>query len=100
KNCFPRNLTLDGMSIVVDAANGAGYRVAPEVLEELGASVTRIACEPDGENINRACGAMHPETLQERVRAKGAQVGIALDGDADRCLLVDETGGLVDGDQV
>ena len=100
KSSFPRHLTLDGMKLVVDAANGAGYRVAPEVLEELGASVTRIACEPDGENINRACGAMHPEGLQERVRATGAQVGIALDGDADRCLLVDETGGLVDGDQV
>jgi phosphoglucosamine mutase len=62
--------------------------------------VTRIACEPDGENINRACGAMHTEGLQERVRASGAQVGIALDGDADRCLLVDEAGTLVDGDQV
>jgi phosphoglucosamine mutase len=100
KNCFPRNRTLDGMRIVIDAANGAGYRVAPEVVEELGASVTRLACEPDGENINRGCGAMHPEGLQEKVRATGAQVGIALDGDADRCLLVDEAGGLVDGDQV
>jgi len=100
KNSFPRHLTLDGMKIVVDAANGAGYRVAPEVLEELGARVTTLACEPDGENINRACGATHPEALQAKVRASGADVGIALDGDADRCLLVDEKGDLVDGDQV
>lgn len=100
KNCFPRHLTLDGMRIVVDAANGAGYRVAPEVLEELGARVTTLACEPDGENINRECGATHPEALQQKVRATGAHVGVALDGDADRCLLVDEKGELVDGDQV
>ncbi len=100
KNCFPRHLTLDGMKIVVDAANGAGYRVAPEVLEELGARVTTLACEPDGENINRDCGATHPEHLQAKVRELGADVGVALDGDADRCLLVDENGALVDGDQV
>jgi len=100
KNCFPRHLTLDGMNIVVDAANGAGYRVAPEVLEELGARVTTLGCEPDGENINRACGATHPEALQAKVREVGAHVGVALDGDADRCLLVDENGALVDGDQV
>lgn len=100
KNCFPRHLTLDGMKIVVDAANGAGYRVAPEVLEELGARVDTIACDPDGENINRDCGATHPEHLQRKVREVGAQVGVALDGDADRCLLVDERGELVDGDQI
>lgn len=100
KNSFPRHLTLDGMKIVIDAANGAGYRVAPEVLAELGADVTTLACEPDGENINRDCGTLHPENLQAKVRATGATVGIALDGDADRCLLVDEHGGLVDGDQV
>lgn len=100
KNCFPRHLTLDGMKIVVDAANGAGYRVAPEVLEELGARVDTIACEPDGENINRECGATHPEGLQRMVRERGADVGVALDGDADRCLLVDENGALVDGDQI
>jgi phosphoglucosamine mutase len=100
KNCFPRHLTLDGMRIVVDAANGAGYRVAPEVLEELGADVDTIACAPDGENINRDCGATHPERLQARVRETGAHLGVALDGDADRCLLVDEHGALVDGDQV
>ncbi|MEW6271440.1 MAG: phosphoglucosamine mutase [Thermodesulfobacteriota bacterium] len=100
KNCFPRHLTLDGLKIVVDAANGAGYRVAPEVLEELGARVTTLACEPDGENINRECGATHPDGLQRKVREVGAHVGVALDGDADRCLLVDEKGELVDGDQV
>ena len=100
KNCFPRHLTLDGLRIVVDAANGAGYRVAPEVLEELGARVDTIACEPDGENINRDCGATHPEHLQAKVREVGADVGVALDGDADRCILVDEKGELVDGDQV
>ncbi|MFN8600804.1 MAG: phosphoglucosamine mutase [Candidatus Binatia bacterium] len=100
KNCFPRHLTLDGMKIVVDAANGAGYRVAPEVFEELGARVDTIACEPDGENINRDCGATHPEGLQKMVRERGADIGVALDGDADRCLLVDEKGELVDGDQI
>jgi phosphoglucosamine mutase len=100
KNSFPRHLALDGMKVVVDAANGAGYRVAPEVIEELGASVTTLACEPDGENINRDCGALHPENLQARVRERGAHVGIALDGDADRCLLVDEQGAVVDGDQI
>ncbi|MFM7143410.1 MAG: phosphoglucosamine mutase [Alphaproteobacteria bacterium] len=100
KNSFPRHLALDGMKVVVDAANGAGYRVGPEVIEELGAKVTAIACEPDGENINRDCGALHPQGLQARVRETGAQVGIALDGDADRCLLVDERGELVDGDQI
>jgi phosphoglucosamine mutase len=100
KNCFPRHLTLDGLKIVVDAANGAGYRVAPEVLEELGARVTTLACEPDGENINRECGATHLDGLQAKVRARGADVGVALDGDADRCLLVDANGEIVDGDQV
>jgi phosphoglucosamine mutase len=100
KNCFPRHLMLDGLKIVVDAANGAGYRVAPEVLEELGARVTTLACEPDGENINRECGATHLDGLQAKVRATGADVGVALDGDADRCLLVDANGEIVDGDQV
>ncbi len=100
KNTFPRDRTLDGLKIVVDAANGAGYKVAPEVLEELGATVWTIGTEPDGENINDQCGAMHPEALQKRVLEVGADVGLALDGDADRCLLVDEKGTLVDGDQV
>jgi len=100
KNTFPRTRTLDGLKIVIDAANGAGYKVAPEVLEELGAKVWTVGCEPNGENINAGCGAMHPEGLQKRVLEVGADVGIALDGDADRCLLVDERGSLVDGDQV
>lgn len=100
KNSFPRDRTLDGLKIVVDAANGAGYKVAPEVLEELGAKVWMIGCEPDGENINDGCGAMHPEALQKKVVEVGADVGLALDGDADRCLLVDERGAMVDGDQV
>jgi phosphoglucosamine mutase len=98
KNTFPRHLTLDGVKIVIDCANGAGYRVAPEVLEELGARVIAIGCDPDGENINRACGALYPGALQERVRAEDADLGFALDGDADRCILVDERGELVDGD--
>jgi phosphoglucosamine mutase len=100
KASFPKHLTLDGLKVVIDCANGAGYRVAPEVLEELGARVIAIGVEPDGENINRACGAMHPEILQARVRAEGADVGFALDGDADRCLMVDERGDLIDGDRV
>jgi len=100
KNSFPKHLTLDGLKVVIDCAHGAGYRVAPEVLEELGAKVIAIGVDPDGENINRDCGAMHPEHLQERVRAEGAHLGLALDGDADRCLMVDERGELVDGDMV
>lgn len=100
KNTFPRDRTLDGLKIVVDAAHGAGYKVAPEVLAELGATVWTLGCSPDGQNINDGCGAMHPEALQKKVLEVGADVGIALDGDADRCLLVDEKGQLVDGDQV
>ena len=100
KSTFPRDRTLDGLKIVVDAANGAGYKVAPEVLEELGAQVWTVGVEPNGENINEGCGALHPEGLAAQVREVGADVGIALDGDADRCLLVDEKGNLVDGDQV
>jgi phosphoglucosamine mutase len=98
KNTFPRELTLDGLHVVVDAANGAAYRIAPEVLSELGASVTCIGCEPDGENINRDCGATSPGALQRAVLEQRAHVGVALDGDGDRCLLVDECGQLVDGD--
>jgi phosphoglucosamine mutase len=100
KNTFPRHLTLDGLTIVVDCANGAAYRVAPEVLEELGAKVVAIGVEPDGENINRDCGALHPGGVQRLVRELGAHVGIALDGDADRAILVDERGSIVDGDAV
>ncbi len=100
KGCFPRHRTLDGMRIAIDAGHGAGYRVAPEVLEELGAHVFAIGCEPNGENINDGCGALHPGGLQALVREKGAAIGIALDGDAERCLLVDEDGELVAGDEI
>lgn len=98
KNTFPRDLTLDGLRVVVDGANGAAYHVAPEVLAELGASVVTINCEPDGENINRDCGATSPGALQRAVLEHRAHVGVALDGDGDRCLFVDESGELVDGD--
>jgi len=100
KGTVPRHLTLDGLRIVIDCANGAGYRVGPEVLRELGADVVSMAVTPDGENINRDCGALHPQALAARVRAEQAHVGIALDGDADRAILVDEKGDLVDGDEV
>ncbi len=100
KGTFPRNLTLDGLTIALDCGHGAGYKVAPEVLEELGARVVALGVDPDGENINADVGALHPGNLQAAVRASGAQVGIALDGDADRCILVDEQGDVVDGDEV
>ncbi|MGH7787981.1 MAG: phosphoglucosamine mutase [Candidatus Binatia bacterium] len=100
KNAFPRHLTLDGMKIVIDCAHGAAYRVGPEVLEELGASVVAIGVEPDGENINRDCGALHPQPLAARVLAEGAHLGVAVDGDADRAIFVDERGAVVDGDEV
>ncbi len=100
KNSFPRHLTLDGMTIAIDCAHGAGYRVAPEVLEELGARVIALGVDPNGENINLDAGALHPDHLQAAVRTAGAQVGIALDGDADRCILVDERGDVVDGDEI
>ena len=100
KTAFPKDLTLEGLKIVVDCAHGAAYRVAPEVLEELGASVIAVACEPDGTNINRDCGALHPGNIARLVRETGAHLGIALDGDADRCILCDENGEIVDGDQV
>ena len=100
KNAFPRHLTLDGVKIVLDCAHGAAYKVAPEVLEELGAQVTALGVDPDGENINRDCGALHPQHVQRLVREGGAQVGVALDGDADRAILVDETGAIVDGDAI
>jgi phosphoglucosamine mutase len=100
KNTFPRHLTLDGVTIAVDCAHGAAYKVAPEVLEELGARVVPLGVEPDGQNINLGAGALHPEVLQQAVRTTGAHVGIALDGDADRCILVDETGSIVDGDEI
>ena len=100
KNAFPRHLTLEGLNVVIDCAHGAAYKVGPEVLEELGARVTALGVDPDGENINRDCGALYPQHVQRLVRETGAQVGIALDGDADRVILVDETGEVVDGDAV
>ena len=98
KSTFPRHLTLDGTRIVVDAAHGAAYRVAPAVFAELGAQVTTVGSSPNGRNINRRCGALHPEHVVSHVRKAKADIGIALDGDADRLIVVDETGRIVDGD--
>ncbi|HYR96058.1 MAG TPA: phosphoglucosamine mutase [Candidatus Binatus sp.] len=100
KSTFPRHLTLDGLRIVVDCGHGAAYRVGPEVLEELGAEVAAIGVNPDGQNINLECGALNPEGLQAAVRIHRAHVGVALDGDADRAIFVDEQGEVVDGDAV
>jgi phosphoglucosamine mutase len=100
KHVFPRERTLDGMKVVVDCANGAAYAVAPQVFQELGADVEEISVWPDGRNINYNCGALHPEMMADEVRRSGAQLGIALDGDADRVILADENGNIVDGDQV
>ncbi len=100
KNTFPGNLTLDGVKIVVDCANGAAYKVAPIIFEELGAKVTTIGTEPDGTNINVNCGSLRPEILCEKVVQSGSDIGIALDGDADRVVLCDENGNEVDGDHV
>lgn len=100
KNTFPRGLRLDGLKIVVDCANGAAYKVAPKVLYELGAEVIPMGVSPNGTNINDGCGATATRALQERVVAEGADLGIALDGDADRLIMVDEAGRKIDGDQV
>ncbi len=100
KRTLPRNMSLEGMRIVVDCANGAAYRTAPEVLWELGAEVFSIGVEPDGLNINKDCGSTSIGALCERVRELRADIGIALDGDADRVILVDEKGEAVDGDQL
>ncbi|HXX36063.1 MAG TPA: phosphoglucosamine mutase [Thermodesulfobacteriota bacterium] len=100
KNTFPNNLNLDGLRIALDCANGAAYRVAPTVLEELGAEVLLIGAEPNGENINENCGSLHPEMVSRLVLAKGADIGIALDGDADRIVFVDRKGKQVDGDYI
>jgi len=100
KHAFPRERTLDGIRITVDCANGAAYAVAPQVFQELGADVDEINVWPDGRNINYNCGALHPEGMADEVRRSGAQLGIALDGDADRVILADEKGNVVDGDQV
>ena len=98
KNSFPPELTLDGLTLVVDCANGAGYRVAPSVFEELGAKVIRLGVKPDGKNINARCGALFPEQLCRAVVKEKAHLGIALDGDADRVIVADEHGQVVDGD--
>ena len=100
KHTFPRTKRLDGLKIAIDAANGAAYRVAPQVLFELGAEVIPVACAPNGTNINDQCGATHPQTLAEKVLETGADIGLALDGDADRIQLVDAKGRIIDGDQV
>jgi phosphoglucosamine mutase len=100
KTCFPRHLTLEGLKIVVDCGHGAAYKVVPEVLTELGADVLPIGVQPDGENINRRCGALYPETARELLLHEGADFAVALDGDADRAVFVDETGEILDGDQV
>ncbi|MGH7804207.1 MAG: phosphoglucosamine mutase [Candidatus Binatia bacterium] len=100
KNTFPRNLTLDGIRVAIDCANGAGYKVGPEVLDELGATVFALGAEPNGQNINENCGATHPEGLSRAVREFRCHVGVALDGDADRAIFVDETGDVVDGDEI
>jgi phosphoglucosamine mutase len=100
KNTFPKDLTLDGVRVVVDAAHGAAYRVAPDVFRELGAEVHELGCRPNGKNINRDCGALHPEHVLKEVKRHKADIGIALDGDADRVIFVDEHGDVVDGDKV
>jgi phosphoglucosamine mutase len=100
KRTLPRTLSLEGLRVVVDCANGAAYRVAPEALWELGAEVISIGVEPDGFNINRDCGSTAPAALMAKVREMRADVGVALDGDADRVVMVDERGHLIDGDQL
>ena len=100
KQSFPRGLRLDGLRIVVDCAHGAGYRVAPTVFWELGAEVFSLGVSPDGLNINRECGALSPEQMRREVLARRADIGIALDGDADRLIVADERGGFLDGDQL
>ncbi|MFK7895922.1 MAG: phosphoglucosamine mutase [Myxococcota bacterium] len=98
KNTFPRDLTLSGMRIVLDCANGAGYRVGPTALRELGAEVFELGCDPNGRNINDECGSLYPERAAAKVRELRADVGICLDGDADRVIVIDERGEILDGD--
>ncbi len=100
KHTFPNDLTLDGLKIVLDCANGATYRVAPAVFEELGAEVIKMGVEPNGTNINDGCGALFPEAIKSAVLESGADMGIALDGDGDRLIVVDEKGLVVDGDHI
>lgn len=100
KRSIPKGVNLAGMKIVLDCANGAGYRVAPAVFTELGAQVIAIGINPDGKNINAGLGSLYPEKISKMVVEHGADVGIALDGDADRCIMVDEKGAVVDGDYI
>ncbi len=100
KNSFSQTLTLDGMKIVLDCANGAAYGVAPSVFEELGAKVIKVGMDPDGVNINRQCGSLYPQVISQKVLEVGADIGLALDGDADRLIVCDEKGRVLDGDQI
>ena len=100
KDTFPDHLRLDGLKVVIDCANGAAYHVAPEALWELGAEVIPLGVKPNGININDGCGSTHPQLLRETVVASGADIGLALDGDADRLIVADEKGTMVDGDQL
>ncbi len=100
KEAFPKKMSLDGVRIVLDCANGAAYKVAPKVLEELGADVFLIGNTPNGSNINENCGALHPENIMEKVFLYKADIGIALDGDADRIIVVDDKGEIIDGDHL
>ena len=100
KRTLPRDVTLHGLRVAIDCANGAAYKVAPAVLWELGAEVISIGTDPNGTNINKACGSTHPEALQKKVHEVRADIGIALDGDADRVIIVDEHGAIIDGDQL
>ncbi len=100
KNAFPKDMTLEGLRIVLDCANGAAYRVSPIVFEELGADLITIGSKPDGKNINTECGSLNPDLLKQKVKETGADLGIALDGDADRVIFCDETGDIVDGDKI
>jgi phosphoglucosamine mutase len=100
KNTFPAHLSLDGLRIVVDCANGAAYRIAPQVFQELGAEVIPLGVTPDGLNINENCGSLFPEVVSAKVREKRADLGISLDGDADRVIIVDHNGDVLNGDRV
>ncbi|WP_028571380.1 phosphoglucosamine mutase [Desulfonatronum lacustre] len=100
KNTIPSTMTFDGVKVVLDCANGATYKVAPLLFEELGAKVEEIGTEPDGLNINRKCGSLYPELVAHRVLESGADIGLALDGDGDRLIVTDEQGTVLDGDQI
>lgn len=100
KNTFPKDMRLDGMKIVIDCAHGAAYKVAPRIFYELGAEVIPVGVQPNGANINEKCGATSPALMQETVVKHGADIGFALDGDADRLIMCDEKGQIVDGDQI